>query len=68
MLNLQLSRKSRSRQEKGKIPGNSSKNSLSQSIRRQDKNDYILTNPERTQNMLDSLPDSDYEIKKQANL
>ena len=32
------------------------------------KNDYILTHPERTQNMLDSLPDGDYETKKQANL
>ena len=32
------------------------------------KNDYILTHPERTQNVLDSLPDGDYETKKQANL
>ena len=32
------------------------------------KNDYILTHPERTQNVLDSLPNGDYETKKQANL
>ena len=32
------------------------------------KNDYILIHPERTQNVLDSLPDGDYETKKQANL
>ena len=32
------------------------------------KNDYILTHPERTKNVLDSLPDGDYETKKQANL
>ena len=32
------------------------------------KNDYIFTHPERTQDMLDSLPDGDYKTKKQANL
>ena len=32
------------------------------------KNDYILTHPERTQNVLDSLLDVDYKTKKQANL
>ena len=33
------------------------------------KNDYILTNPERIQNVLDNLPPSvDYETKKQTNL
>ena len=33
------------------------------------KNDYILTNSERIQNVLDNLrPSADYETKKQTNL
>ena len=32
------------------------------------QNDYVLTNSARTQEHLDSLPNNDYETKKQANL
>ena len=68
MLNLRLSKKVDPDEKRERYLETALKTCYSKVYEDIIKNDYILTHPERTQNVLDSLPNCDYETKKQANL